>query len=138
MWCSPVAEYGFPNLISFFQDSFNDLQEEQAVKVLDPWYDITKDFDTSEAINERGEKPVAINVDVTPYRMQIAKKPIVWKNNFSKRSVSMFSDVDFRYNPFHIACRARPIIGFTDLFNRYRLDNRYRYNLWVFTDLFSW
>ena len=85
------------------QVSFNDLQEEQAVKVLDPWYDISKDLDSSEAVYERQEKPVAINVELTPYRMQIAKKPVVWKNNFSKRSVYLFSNVDFGYRPFHIA-----------------------------------
>ena len=59
--------------------SFN-AQEEQAEKVFEPWYDISQDLDGSQA-----KKPVAIHLDLTPYRMYIHRNPISLENNFEKR-----------------------------------------------------
>ena len=59
--------------------SFN-AQEEQAEKVFEHWYDISQDLDGSQA-----KKPVAIHLDLTPYRMYIHRNPISLENNFEKR-----------------------------------------------------
>ena len=70
--------------------NFHLFQDEQAEKVLEPWYDISQDLDPSQALYEIAKKPVAIHLDLTPYRMHIHKNPINFENNFEKRLYILF------------------------------------------------
>ena len=63
-------------------------QEEQAEKVLEPWDDISQDFDGPQALYEIAKKPVEIHLDLTPYRMHIHNNPINLENNFEKGCIS--------------------------------------------------
>ena len=51
----------------------------------EPWYDNSQDLDGSQALYEIAKKPVAIHLDLTPYRMHIQKNQINLENNFEKR-----------------------------------------------------